>query len=465
MSIAIVGKGKVNSLLADELRENGLVPYIFENAVQIKKISGEIGNFSIVTDTGSVGVKGIIVTEEIGSPVCLSGDWPYIKLSELDPETSMGNVSGTVAFILDYPFESNTKDTGIALEKAVILAKKKKKVLYLSRFMRTAANEFESLYREARAAGVTFIKYNSIEVDYNEESDVFSINIDDAYDSLNIQTREVIIAEGSVPQEGFNRVAKALRLKFDENGFVNSDKFYLYPTITNRKGIYYLNMNSAGSHDDLMFHIKYTISEIKKDEKPVQSGNSEIIEKYADVDPGKCAFCYTCFRACPHAAMVPDYENSVMKNLNYSCSACGICVSVCPANAVRIVNKEESLQQPEPKSLKVFCCENSGEIAVKRLEEEMDGLYQNVVLQPVSCGGELSTEIIIKALDQFDKVLVLTCMEGACRHFEGSKRAARFVDRAREMMKAAGLDEERIQYMQVSHAMKNVAGDYIKDMS
>ena len=52
--------------------------------------------------------------------------------------------------------------TSIALEKGLELALKKKRVFFLARFIRTAGSALEKLYKEARNAGVTFIKYNKL---------------------------------------------------------------------------------------------------------------------------------------------------------------------------------------------------------------------------------------------------------------------------------------------------------------
>jgi heterodisulfide reductase subunit A-like polyferredoxin len=72
----------------------------------------------------------------------------------------------------------------------------------------------------------------------------------------------------------------------------------------------------------------------------------------AEVDPKKCAVCYTCPRLCPHSAItVEKYaEGNVYKTFGIeegmkwgaakvdpvACYGCGICVAECPAKAITL---------------------------------------------------------------------------------------------------------------------------------
>ena len=74
----------------------------------------------------------------------------------------------------------------------------------------------------------------------------------------------------------------------------------------------------------------------------------------AEVDPQKCAVCYTCPRLCPHAAItVEKYaEGNVYKTHGagettrwgaakvdpIACYGCGICVAECPAKAITLLH-------------------------------------------------------------------------------------------------------------------------------
>lgn len=461
MNVAVLGKSRINSALEERLLFSGFTPLVFEDISRIESIKGGAGCFTIKNDGSSFGSAYILVTEEPSSGSAY-GKKDAITIEGLDI-SGVPYSSIPVVFILDYPVDSSTFMTRAALEKSLGLARRKRKVIYLSRFMRTAGDNLESLYREARSCGVIFFKYDSISMEYSDEKQAFHIKISDKADSLEVYTNIPVIDGESGISAAFSKLVKLLKLKQDSKDKINNDSFFLYPCLTNRKGIYLINCNdSLGSGSELEDRIKFILSDINSQIKAAQGLSCS---GYAEVDIEKCAFCYTCFRACPHTAMAPDYENSVMKNLKDSCTGCGICFSVCPANAIKMVEKQDKEQKITKGSIKVFCCENSGEIAFKKIVKDLDEKGIEVSITTVSCGGELSTEIISSALKDFDRVLVAVCLDDACRHFEGNKRASLYVDRVKAMLKASGMDENRVTYMQLSHAMDVVLREYIEDLA
>jgi len=485
MNVAIVGRSQVNGVLQKHLAEQGFIPFLVDDIDDIREFNGEKFKFTLRTSRNSINAGYVIVTEELSNERYLDDtplkDTSYRSIDDIGDLDKRGTENWPMAFILDFPSESPAYITAEALENAARLAVRKKRVLYLARFMRTAGSDVESLYKRARNSGVTFIKYNELSINYDQDAGLFQIQAKDGYDSIRIETPEVHVAGKAVPGSGIGKIAKLLRLKQDKNGFVNEGKSFLFPTLTSRDGIYFLNTASLTKAEELLERIQFTVSEIKSEvnriyknstgcakvlDMPMDFSGTDVVinDKHAVVDAGKCAFCYTCFRACPHAAMAPDYENSVMKNLSNSCQACGICVSVCPADAVRITGEDREEGRIESNTLKILCCENSGEIAVKKLRDELSEVYGKVSVTSVRCGGDINVEAITSALKQHEKVLVVTCMDDACKHFEGNKRAQRFVERVKEMLKASGMDENRVECLKISHAMPYVMLDGIREM-
>jgi coenzyme F420-reducing hydrogenase delta subunit len=95
--------------------------------------------------------------------------------------------------------------------------------------------------------------------------------------------------------------------------------------------------------------------------------------------------------------------------------------------------------------LALFYCQNthaSGEDERQALEEKYG---DSLKLFPLACSGRLEPLHLLKALEDFaDAGYIITCPEGACRYFEGNFRAKKRVERAKEMIKSIGLEEERI---------------------
>ncbi|MGE5614348.1 MAG: hydrogenase iron-sulfur subunit [Bacillota bacterium] len=518
MNIAVVGKSNINNLIKEQFEPAGFTIYILDKPDEIKAVKGGPGAFVIAGKGRKIEVSHIIVTEEPswgpgekglpGNPVMLED----IDSPENADRLESMPAREPVVFILDYPAESPAHMTRMALEKAIGLLKKKRKVVYLARYMRTAGPGLEGIFREVRNLGAVFFKYDKINISYSEDKDVFSIEAQDAAGGIKIVTGAPVVSGEALYGNSFLNIIKLLRLKTHD-----SNRFFLFPSFTGRKGIYFAKAgNNSGSKNEILLCLKSILLDITRatgslngtagmfgdgaagEEKApapdacrTASGAVEITlpnaqypgmaaaetevpaacnylspglpgdGRYPLIDPGKCAFCYTCFRACTHSAMTPDYDNSVMKNITASCFGCGVCASVCPAGAISMSGKARVENSYARGTLKVFCCENSAAIAYKRIAEVSPG----VEIATVPCGGELCAEAIISALKDFERVLVAVCMDDACRHFEGNLRAKRYVDRAKEMLRISGMDENRVACIQLSHAMPAALDECIREMA
>ena len=64
---------------------------------------------------------------------------------------------------------------------------------------------------------------------------------------------------------------------------------------------------------------------------------------------------------------------------------------------------------------------------------------------PIPCSGRLDALHLLRALEEFaDAAYLIACPEGACRYFEGNRRAAKRLAQTRVMITAIGLEPERV---------------------
>lgn len=95
--------------------------------------------------------------------------------------------------------------------------------------------------------------------------------------------------------------------------------------------------------------------------------------------------------------------------------------------------------------LAIFYCQNVPESDEnnRRALEKRHG--KSVRLFPIACSGRLDALHLLRALEDFaDAAYVITCPEGACKYFEGNKRAKKRVERAMAIIESIGLERERL---------------------
>ena len=94
--------------------------------------------------------------------------------------------------------------------------------------------------------------------------------------------------------------------------------------------------------------------------------------------------------------------------------------------------------------LALFYCQRtpeSNESIRHELEEKFKG---SIRLFPLPCSGRLESLHILRALEEFaDAAYIITCPEGACRYFEGNRRAKKRVEMAQDILNVIGLEKER----------------------
>jgi F420-non-reducing hydrogenase iron-sulfur subunit len=94
--------------------------------------------------------------------------------------------------------------------------------------------------------------------------------------------------------------------------------------------------------------------------------------------------------------------------------------------------------------LALFYCQRTPE-SNESIRQELEEKYKGSVrLFPLPCSGRFESLHILRALEEFaDAAYVITCPEGACRYFEGNKRAVKRVEMTRNILEVIGLEKER----------------------
>ena len=476
MNVLILGNNEFNEILGKKFEEQKLSTTVIKSAGDVLKVKGEPGFYTVTTPGETFSVSSVVVTEgaEFEAPE-VGGNRAYNLTDSVAREKVLNDKKkDQVVILLDYKAETPEHITQEAVELAVKLAGRKKKVLFLSRFVKSADTDREEANRKAREAGVAFVKYESLSLQFDEASQKFKVQASDGVLDVEVETSVVFSAlekENSV----LAGLVKKLRLHKSTDANSTEDRFFLHPVFTTRRGIYHASLQSTEA--DVPKKAEEAVRIIVKD-MSAMTDNDYVFEitrgqSFPEIDVAKCAFCYTCHRACPHGALEPDLENDGMKTVESACQACGICIAICPGEA--ITRKAEDTTEKktaedkgkdkqsknESGRCKVFCCENGAVNAYEAIKPELEAAGAKVNMEAVTCGGAVGADLVSKAMSTHDKVLIACCHEGACRHVDGEKRGCKQAERIVSMLDKANVTGKKVEVIKISHPMKNVLKDKI----
>jgi len=263
----------------------------------------------------------------------------------------------TVTYLLDEINEDIKVDSINAIKQSLVLQEHfRRQVVILCKDVKVAADGMERLYRKAREKGVLFFKYEEpprlsivngqIQVDVKDTAAIQKME----QWPVSILSDLVVVSEAFIPTPETESLSGLLKIHLGNRGFLMEDNPQLLRVRSNRRGIFI-----AGA-----CRFPQEVSESLIEAKAVAQEVVTLLSKgtytydlaVAEVDPKKCAVCYTCPRLCPHSAITVEkygdrnvYITSgtggetkwgAAKVDPASCYGCGICVAECPAKAITL---------------------------------------------------------------------------------------------------------------------------------
>ncbi len=421
MKLVIVGEGPKLPLVKEKLAEAGIDYF---SAVDARELRELVPTLPVL----------VYVPCELPKFV-LEPDYQKKAISAL-------NAHDEIVFLLDAAKENTPYEFSLVFDAAIRAANMMRPVTVLSRTVRGSFPGAEMKYSKARDSGIRFVKYDDIELDRSEDG-IYSVSAKDGLDSVFIKTPCLIDCSPGSSRELLD-IAKELRLKVYKNMYVTNSRWFDHNKNTSRRNVYVLfdsDISDSGDVGTLVANLMATKSRARSN--------------IAMVDKTKCAFCYTCYRICPHSAPSPDTTARAMVIPEELCDSCGACIAACPANAIAWDEPLPPLSDSKP--LLILCCENSAYVAASTA---LKGL--NVQIETMPCGGVMSTMEMAKSIRDHAGVLIAVCINGACKHYDGNLRAVAAVERTKKEIAELGLDPGKIEIIRVSGPMENIIRDAVE---
>lgn len=339
--------------------------------------------------------------------------------------------------------------------------------------LKVAEDGLERLYREGRDGGAIYFKLpqapdmavagETVTVGFQDPVLRRPVNV--TADLLVVEEALQVTPEGAV-------LAAMLRIDAGPQGFLQSDNIYRFPVATNREGIFVVGASRevrslAWAFADAR-NAALSVGELLGD------GRRLVPRDKAVLDTGKCTFCLTCFRCCPHGAIYWMAENKPVIS-PVACQGCGICASECPMDAIQIGGfSDEDVRGRVGAALAdtngdaaivAFCCQNSALAAGEMAAAFRMSLPAGLRTVEVPCAGKIDLQYILDAFVQgADGVLVMACHPGNCKSERGNTFAGWRVEDAQRIIAGAGLEPERLRFATLAANMGTDFRSIVVDM-
>jgi len=217
------------------------------------------------------------------------------------------------------------------------------KVFILYRDIRTYG-EREYLYEEARRKGVLFIRYNVDEKPVvKKDGDKLIVKVKDHITGLplEIETDLLTLATAIVPYKD-EKLAQFYKLPLNEDGFFVEKHAKLGPAEFATDGVYLCGLAHYPKSIDESIAQGLAASAraitLLAKKKIFSSGEVSV------VDPRKCVGCGVCVTICPYSApriVEEEGPNQGKAEINPAlCKGCGLCMASCRSGAISLKGME-----------------------------------------------------------------------------------------------------------------------------
>ena len=380
----------------------------------------------------------------------------------------------SVAFLMGLAQDGNPLVLERVLKSVLALENQTDTSAYvLAGDLKVAEDGLERLYLQCRDKGAMYVKLT--EKPRVAQEGGLCITYDDPVLQRSVElTPDIIIVEEAIGADEINAaLAEMLRLDVGSQGFLQTDNVHRYPVSTNREGIFVV----GGSR-----RVKKRYGALMDAENAalrvrglLGDGTVSVPANKAVVDIGKCTFCLTCYRCCPHGAIYWAADNKPVIS-TVACQGCGICASECPMDAIQIgdfndaamidqVGQSAAAKTGDAPTIVAFCCQNSGFEAARMAESFGMPLPAGLKTVTVPCAGKIDIDYVMHALAEgADGVVIMACHNGNCKSEKGSLYASWRAANAQNMLEAIGVDKERICFATTASNMGADFSSIVMDM-
>lgn len=194
----------------------------------------------------------------------------------------------------------------------------------------------EIYYKQARQAGVVFIRYDKETPPEVSDTDglVVDLKSPDLPEPIRIETDTLVLSTGvQTDRENNKRISDMLKVPLNSDGFYVEAHMKLRPVDFATEGIYLCGL--AHSPKFIDENISQARAAAARAASILSKTHLDVSAQVSYVNQDKCISCMTCVTVCPYSAPFCNKDGKGQIEAA-KCMGCGICVSDCPARAIQL---------------------------------------------------------------------------------------------------------------------------------
>lgn len=340
--------------------------------------------------------------------------------------------------------------------------------------IRACGKGFEDLYKRARKTGVKFIRGLPAEIKEDKrihnlwligentlQKELYKINVDMAILSVGLESRK--------DSEAIQRL---LTLSRNQDGFFLEAHPKLRPVDAATGGVFFAGC--AESPKDIKDSVTQASAAAARAGILMAKGKVTVEAITPIIYSEKCKACGLCIKVCPYNAITLNKDLKQISIIEAACGGCGTCAAECPFGALtqshftdeQITAQIDALTEHDAdKKIVAFCCNwcsyaGADFAGVSRMQYP-----PNVRIIRTMCSGRVAPKFVERAFARGAAAVMVTgCHLGDCHYINANYQTQKRVERLWKKMEQSGLNKERLQLLWASAAEGERFASKVREM-
>jgi heterodisulfide reductase subunit A len=340
--------------------------------------------------------------------------------------------------------------------------------------IRAFGKGFEDLYKRARKAGVKFIRGLPAEIFEDRKTHNLWLVGENTLqkERYKVNVEMTILSIGLEARKDSEVIQRLLTLSRNQDGFFLEAHPKLRPVDAATGGVFFAGC--AEGPKDIKDSVTQASAAAARAGILMAQGKVTVEAITPITFPDKCKACGLCVKVCPYNAITMDKDKKRVEIIEAACGGCGTCAAECAFGALTQKHFTDDqinaqidavTEEAAEKKIVAFCCNwcsyaGADFAGVSRMQYP-----PNVRIIRTMCSGRVSPRMVERAFARgAGAVLVAGCHLGDCHYINANYQTQKRVERLWKKMETSGLSKERLQLLWASAAEGERVASKIHEM-